>query len=106
MTTAHTPTPWKVREYKYGKDYTGVIETMEGIYLGEMSCTMGQTKEEVQTLIANAAFIVKAVNSHSSLVATLHHIQDLAEENTHSVQDGYCQIAEWARNQIAKAEGK
>ena len=70
----HTPLPWKVREYKYGKDYTGIIETMDGIYLGEMSCTMGKTKKEDQTPIANAAFICRATNHYELMVDLLRRI--------------------------------
>lgn len=42
---------------------------------------------------------------NEEIIQTLKHIQDLAEENTKGM-DGYEQIAEWARNQIIKAEGK
>lgn len=80
----HTPTPWKVKEYKYGKDYTGVIETMDGIYLGEMSCTMGQTKKEDQTPIANAAYIVRAVNSHDELLTIVQSVGRYTTNSTNS----------------------
>ncbi len=102
---AHTPTPWKVREYKYGKDYTGVIETMDGIYLGEMSCTMGQTKKEDQTPIANAAYIIRAVNAHEDLVTALKASIKLMESKDTSWsfhEDIFIQM----REAIAKAEGK
>ena len=101
MKTAHTPTPWKVKMYVDKKEWAS-FAGLDGFAIGDTNVSARSADES----LANAALIVKAVNSHSSLVATLHHIQDLAEENTHSVQDGYCQIAEWARNQIAKAEGK
>jgi hypothetical protein len=35
---------------------------------------------------------------------TFKHIKDLAGENTHSVQDGYSMIEEWADNDIVLAE--
>lgn len=34
------------------------------------------------------------------IVTTLEHIRDLAKENTKSPMDGYCQIYEWAENQL------
>ena len=102
---SHTPTPWSVREVKYGKR-TGVLEK-EGLYIGEI--WDNQTGPEVA--MVNAAYIVKAVNqyevlkaSHEALVGFLKEIADLAKENTHSVQDGYAMIQEWAEKAISQAE--
>ena len=106
----HTPTPWKVREYKYGKDYTGVIEAMDGIYLGEMSCTMGQTKKEDQTPIANAAYIVRAVNSYEDMLHALKrfvYFADSESRNNPELRAYMETIAGQAmREAISKAEVK
>jgi hypothetical protein len=48
--------------------------------------------------------IVRAVNSHEALLGYLRQIADLANENTHSVQDGYALINEWSTKAIAQAE--
>lgn len=65
----HTPTPWRIREVKYGTSRTGVIEQMLGgnLYIGEIADN--QTGPDVA--IANAAFIVRAVNAHEELVREL-----------------------------------
>ena len=92
-TVGRTPTPWEMKSSLN----IGAVNSDENLL--SVIPHKGSIHQE------NAKFIVRAVNSHEGFIQTLKHIQDLAEENTKSVQDGYCQIAEWARNQIAKAEG-
>ena len=66
MSEKHTPTPWRVFTSKDGR-YLGVgEETGDGILANGYG--MWRDGDEA---IANAALIVRAVNSHAELVAAL-----------------------------------
>lgn len=63
--TEHTPTPWRLgRRSAY--DALTVIETADD-YIADCTDMIGSERDE-----ANAAYIVKAVNSYAAMVEALH----------------------------------
>lgn len=60
-----TPTPWRVGR-RSAHDALTVIETAED-YIADCTDMIGSERD-----IANAAYIVKAVNSHAAMVEALH----------------------------------
>ena len=70
--TEHTPAPWKAeREFE---DDTPTFIHKDGRAIAD--CAMGYGVEDD----ANAAFIVKAVNSHEALVTALEKIEYAANK--------------------------
>ena len=68
MTTQHTPTPWAASGVTvYGSD-GGARNTV-----ADTTCCGSMTREADE---ANAAFIVRAVNSHDALVAAVTMVLD------------------------------
>ena len=60
----HTPTPWHWENYEEMRnDKVSIFWAPPGSYAGE-------------NMQADAAFIVKAVNSHQELIDTLHRVTD------------------------------
>jgi hypothetical protein len=87
MSTSHTPTPWVADgHYIHGPD--------ELRFLAVAGDRAGVTPE------ANAAFIVRACNSHDEL---LHHLRILAEEDSQCAPDWVAKKSA-ARAAIARAE--
>ncbi|HWK65363.1 MAG TPA: hypothetical protein VNS34_10505 [Rhizobiaceae bacterium] len=73
----HTPTPWEVQgKYIYA---TGTVDTFCGPVIGVIAVceetqetdSEGRTWSAGGDALANAAFIVRAVNSHEALVKAL-----------------------------------
>lgn len=91
METNHTPTPWNVGM----NAYKGQIHVRAG---KEILFTNTWKYEELTR--ANAAFIVRAVNSHEELLSWAKRYQESLEADGHS--EGASQLAEV----IAKAEAK
>ena len=95
MKTKHTPTPWlmAVNESEgfslYGDNGKAYLATI-GNYLNDE---------------ANAAFIVRAVNSHDKLVALAHNIAFLANSNLGKSEAGKF-IIQLANEALAQAKGK
>lgn len=76
---SHTPTPWHFDELESRPDGCGYIrceaDPLEISHHGDMS----RSREEN---LANAAFIVKAVNSHDALVAELRRLHEICGHQT------------------------
>jgi hypothetical protein len=78
----HTPTPWRVIEGNLIKqDYTTIgLDETAGVLIGSTrghpSSGFYPTEEEGA---ANAAFIVRAVNSHEQMVAALRDAESLID---------------------------
>ena len=68
MSTKHTPTPWRTRSGKEAPDDLIVFDK-NGYSICD--CAPGTPEMRWETGIANAAFIVLAVNSHAALVEAL-----------------------------------
>ena len=85
MATKHTPTPWHV-----GRKFNGVligghphaaweIIGPSPVRMGVAVCILpfeDLTDDSKAECVANAAFIVKAVNAHDALVAALKAVRD------------------------------
>lgn len=105
MKAQHTPTPWKIGSF--GTIYSGTSLTTEpvleaGYY--HPICIMDDWKTQRE----DAAFIVRAINTHEELLATAKHLLDLVadfsreEKPPKDIQSRYDDYA----RAIAKAEGK
>jgi len=64
---AHTPTPWSVRASRNDEGYGLLICDEDQTILAGMDTWLGPTPEA--EMEANAAFIVRACNSHEALLA-------------------------------------
>jgi hypothetical protein len=74
----HTPTPWFATENAYGCAFVHGGPELESFGTKYRALICGGNSHDTLTT-ANAAFIVKAVNSHEALVTALRDILD----NTH-----------------------
>lgn len=87
---AHTPTPWSVW------DKTKIYGPGEEILTEVNNGNLGVEQDK-----ANAAFIVRAVNSHERLIQACRHLlNDLEYRKLDTAGMGY------ARRAIAQAEGR
>lgn len=112
MPTTHdqTKTPWKVEVWNYAhatpprkelniQTVTNLLATLQCDYSGDNPYTIPQAEAE-----ANAAFIVRAVNSHDELLEATKLLFEILDgkltgtEKIHAI--GY------ARQAIAHAEGR
>ncbi len=73
-TTPHTPAPWNIVPTVHSGrlNIFGVSPTQE-YYIGTL---VGGSKKDLQLLRANAAFIIKACNSHQDLAQALEMVLD------------------------------
>jgi hypothetical protein len=99
-TPTHTPIPWSVAHSPiYGTPFI-----VDGT--GKLSLTGNIGPSGVETAEANAAFIVKAVNSHAELVEALKRINRTSI--THTFGGDAQRFQEWidafTADAIAKAE--
>jgi hypothetical protein len=88
----HTKTPWKVadqKEYIYANDRTLVTKTLT------IDCHFMEAQ-------ANAAFIVRAVNSHHELLSNLKKL--IEEFGDVGITDSNWMAVQTARKAIAKAD--
>ena len=65
----HTPTPWKYEapQGAFGHEVVGA---------SRLVCQMSHHPGRQDEAVANAAFIVRACNSHSALVEALEYVRD------------------------------
>lgn len=68
MTTEHTPTPWTINEPHAARSNNAQILDLDGYIVVECSGYASHTGVNAKH---NAAFIVRAVNSHEALVKAL-----------------------------------
>jgi hypothetical protein len=78
--TKHTPTPWMAVEHSWSTTGIYAKDQSEGGTIAVL-CIEGEAAEDTQEeleawMAANAAFIVRAVNSHEQLVAALNKIHN------------------------------
>ena len=107
--TEHTPTPWK------NTGWISAFEDKQSILIdapwhhiarlftpnGPSGCTsLAPDREEC---LANAAFIVQAVNAHSELVAAVQHLLNEAMVHNGSACQGFTHAIQQARAALAKA---
>jgi hypothetical protein len=111
--TEHTPTPWTARSQmsKDQKSFGWILEHANGrIGWSSFATAVPNEGEGAPYVIgaANAAFIVRAVNSHDMLVEALQRLHDnLAEYQRINNLGGYDnQEMKVARNALELARGK
>ncbi len=99
MKTTHTPTPWKyVEDKSLGDREFGKGETMDG-----KNTPFSSIKRE------DAAFIVRAVNSHEELLFALKQLLEMVEDrprHKYEVPGTVGDREKLAHKAIAKAEGE
>lgn len=89
----HTPTPWYAHQNQSRRTLRAV---KDDIYIGSFDYGVGR-----ETMIANAEFTVRAVNSHDDLIAALNAIAEGCSFPENDVQRA---IRDRARAAIAKAK--
>lgn len=112
MTTQHTPGPWNFKDRENGNDAQAEFPTkinfgLEGYGVGSVVGSVYVWMRDLDTAKANAAFIVRACNSHDDLLAALQSISTLAscapnDDEKISGQE-FTRIMNTARAAIAKA---
>lgn len=100
--TQHTPTPWQRTAYGIWKESNQgnfkVADCIPDDGYGAYKCP-----SELQA-VANADFIVRAVNSHDALLEALKVAKNLLDEQ--AIDDRYHAEHTMIEQAIAKAEGK
>lgn len=101
----HTPTPWNVEKITGNKETIFWLQANgSNIFTSANSATIYAGEDE-----ANAAFIVRAVNSHDEMIASL---KDILSRFKSCIADGNGELSgdapaiKTAETLIAKAEGK
>lgn len=101
----HTPTPWQLKNLE-GSDLPFIVSTTQSSYAVADTGLGSVSSAEAW---ANAAFIVRAVNSHEALVEALQDVLDLAEDLDGDTQNltVTMSIESWSRIEdlIAQAKG-
>lgn len=90
MTQKHTPTPWN---FHVGDDYIAILKHKNKT--DDLGIAMIGYPSAGN--LANAAFIVNAVNMHDKLVATVENILEWMEgegNNTTAIDDAFAVLAE------------
>lgn len=88
----HTPGPWHAEEWTCHAPTT--VRAADGVVVAE--CATGRA---IDNAIADAAFIVRACNSHDDLLAALREAVEQLERNFITVPENWLAA-------IAKAEGR
>lgn len=97
---AHTPTPWK-----YRADDRLIVTSHEGQgILGTLH--IAELRNQGQETEANAAFIVRACNSHAELVAALCEVsRESGADNLTDAIDRLASLRATARAALSRAKG-
>lgn len=94
---AHTPTPWHVIEED--NCTFSIMHTGSGQWIATVH---GGREYDEQ----DAAFIVRACNSHAALVGALEALLRVADEHvSHKAHDTHCEVFSDARDALALAKG-
>lgn len=100
MTQNHTPTPWIVSSPDAGETITILHDQGDGY--GVAVCSMDTTNNRDEQ---NAAFIVRACNSHAALVEALTHARALVIASEADRTENQTAIAMYDRA-LALAKGE
>ncbi len=111
-----TPTPWGIKSPKglTRKDQEGdrlIYSLNSNEHIAETFQYQGHSTKDQETSIANAEFIVRAVNSHEELLKVIKALRsDIAFVLTNSPQTHVKEVAslsvKYADKVLTKAEGK
>jgi hypothetical protein len=101
---AHTPTPWKVRNW--GKTLSisnGEIDGIAFINPGNSDNGIPDATDK-----ANAAFIVRAVNAHMDMVFAIKRAMSALDDlsGTNAWTEGHAKVFKILEKAIAKAEAR
>jgi len=100
----HTPTPWKVRMYGE-KNRWASFQGPDEMAIGDTNVSARSPEEA----LANAAFIIRAVNAHEELVEALKKItevdSDLSNE-TNAYYEAWTVCKHIANEAIAELKGE
>lgn len=77
----HTPTPWEAGETGHGSPYAVYSDDATGSIIA--MCQHTYVNRSHEQMIANVAFIVRAVNNHDALVKAIRDACDLLAERTY-----------------------
>lgn len=88
--TEHTPTPWEIRKDDEGA-YIGAKDGDRYIRIVQICGSLLNP-----SIAADAALIVRAVNSHAALVEALGHALERLEAHQESA---YCQLSGYRDNE-------
>lgn len=99
----HTPTPWKVRQDDQQLLITGDYETI----IARLDIWKNEGKKQME---ANAAFVVRAVNSHEALIESIQGLLAIIKDDLPQLGNDLLEaedaIIKKAENTIAQAEGE
>ena len=103
MKTKHTPLPWHFQDEYIRADSENMDDS--GNVVADVYCKPSTTHAEIME--ANAAFIVRACNSHDELVAALESMmpERIGYGQSMSI-DMYLNAVDKARAALAKAKGE
>lgn len=99
----HTPTPWKVRQDDQQLLITGDYETI----IARLDIWKNEGKKQME---ANAAFVIRAVNSHEALIESIQGLLAIIKDDLPQLGNDLLEaedaIIKKAENTIAQAEGE
>lgn len=104
----HTPTPWNLNDHQgYPVNSKEYIRDSNGLCIATVhEMADGIRNAELRAESAgNAAFIVRAVNSHEDMLEVLK-IVALFDPSNPNILIQMCAVRDEAKRAIAKAEGK
>ena len=102
-TMKHTPGPWRVQPYNQ-RDASAICDLGWNLQVGS-DAPMDEALGEDETK-ANAAFIVRACNSHEELLAALKGLVPYQATWSEPAKTPYGRAIAAANAAIAKAEGR
>lgn len=97
METKHTPLPWskvttgQIMTEQYNQPFAVTQKGEPNLIAG----TFGDVKGGIEVAEANAAFIVRACNSHAKLVKALERLVKINEEHNSAVEKVMGRPAGW-----------
>jgi hypothetical protein len=94
----HTSTPWRIE-----RETSNIIAGIDNKEIRVLTVNGAVDDEKID--LANAAFIVRAVNAHGELVQALREIESMAEDNRYNIES-HAEIKQVASRAIDKAEGR
>lgn len=95
MKTKHTPTPWIHQETPFGTQCDDKIISADG----QVIAILNDSRLATQLNKLDAAFIVRAVNSHEAILKGAKHFADCQFQDSEEMACPECELAEEAIKQ-------